>query len=142
MNDVITSFLIPAIVSFVVSILIFKHKVRFKELHVERAKVIRELWSIINDAYEKLIEDKQEENLKKSEGMRHLPMESWTKLRELKIYFNKNSIYFNDDIVREFNRIFCKFQESSIQVDIADLRNNLEALKKPLEREFRKLLGV
>ena len=142
MSDIIFSIIIPAAVSFVVSILIFEHKVRFNELHIERAKVIKELWSIINDTHEKLIEDKQEESLKKDEGKRYLPTESWTKLRELKIYFNKNSIYFNDEIVKEFNNIFHKFQESSTQIDVADLRDNLETLKKPLEKEFRKLLGV
>lgn len=142
MDNVIISILIPAAVSFVVSILIFEHKVRFKELHIERAKAIRELWNKINDTYEKLIEDKQEENLKKSEGKRHLPMESWSKLQELRIYFNKNSIYFNDDIVKEFDKMFDKFREHSTQVDIAELKSNLEMLKKPLEKEFRKLLGV
>ncbi|HEY4479280.1 MAG TPA: hypothetical protein VI981_02910 [Candidatus Paceibacterota bacterium] len=142
MSDIIISILIPAAVSFVVSILIFEHKVRFKELHIERAKVIRELWSRINDTYEKLIEDKQEDNLKKIEGKRHLPIDSWTEIREMKTYFNKNSIYFNDEIAKEFNKVFYKFQGNSTRVDITDLRNNLEALKKPLEKEFRKLLGV
>lgn len=144
MNNIIFSIVIPATVSFIVSVITFKYKIRFKELHIERAKVIKTLWSKINNVSETLIEDKQEENLQKSEGKRYLPLTSLNEIQKMKTYFNENSIYFNNRIVNEFNSILNKFQKNSSQTDIniVDLRNNLEILKKPLEKEFRKLLGV
>ena len=149
MQDIIFSLInliisiIALVVSFSVAILFFEHKVKFKELHIKRARVIEELWSKINDVHEQLIDDKQEENIQRRDGKRYLGVGFINKLYELRTYFNKNSIYFSDKMTEQFNSIFQKLQEKdSARIEVADLTRDLEAMKKPLEKEFRKLLGV
>lgn len=140
--QILLSIILPAIISAIVAIIVFQNKVLFEKLHTERTYIIKELWGMINLNYNtlfKLHEEKQRTSRFNEEHLSGL----LEKLKEMRLFFDSNSIYFNEDMKKKFQTLYFRdFQGSFSEDNYLQLVKTLREMKKPLEEEFRKILGV
>jgi hypothetical protein len=127
--------IIPALVSLLTSIIFYQYKIRFKQLHLERIRILKKLWEKINFCYEELIEylaNHDKTLLTRLAG----------DLLDLRTFFRNNSIYFDKDISDKFNTLFYDFQGTIAETQVNKMADTLKRMKEPLEQEFRTMLGV
>ncbi len=133
-TQVIFSIIVPALVSVATGVFLFERKFKFKELHLERADVIKKLWGMIN-----LCEEGMQEYLMiKTQGLIKKQAERQS---EMKNFFYQNSIYFDGSIIEKFDEIFYHLQ-GGFRGDGNEFYPKLQRLKGDLRQEFQKILGA
>ena len=133
---------------FFVAWFLFKYKFTFKKLYLEREKIIKELLKRINKRYEEIIELKGLINRENTDREVYKAKLAKTakNLHLTRRYFEDNSIYFSEEIITKFQKLYARLQASLTSSGDAlidhDIWKEARQMREDLEKEFRKLLGV
>ena len=132
------------------------YELRFNDLHQVRVSVIRKIYEKIVDV-EDILETWHWQ--KRPVGLVHpftTPKEAITTVRELRTFFEKNRINLSANLCKQIDSLCNVFEDkmraleteemfkqmSVEQKEYEQIQMQIELLKKSLEDEFRKILGV
>lgn len=133
-----------------------EHHIRFSNLHERRAEIIAALYSLIVKAEVSLINSELEVNV-----WEKISNKSLDPIRKARDYFKENELYFSPTLCRiieelimiiidpvleyesgDFLSLSANEKKQKFKDSLAEAQKLIPKIKKEIETEFRKILGV
>lgn len=138
---------------------LFEFQTRFSLYHQQRAKSIQELYSLLSDTYDSLVNLTRTLQIKGQESLEERKKNTATIHNAMKQYYQRNRIFYSRDICEKVESIAELMKRAYIDFDIAQdgsdykpdrtglwekswntISCDLPPLLQKLEEEFRKIL--
>lgn len=138
-----------------------RHKARIETLQVERASVIKEVYSQITateDAFSSLMKPLQEAGEARPEDKEKILV---TEFNKLSGYYSKNRLFFQESLAKEIDGLLLKFRDIWIDWRAAKgfgkseypdvekwaktwdkVKDDIPPIKTLIEKRFREIIGV